>query len=102
MVVSLGGSLLATSQAFAQSTGRAGSPVADNVPDVDAGLTAAAMILIPVILLILVAIMQPWEWFKRPKPRRRAPRPAAEPVPEPRERRPYFPPAKSADDAPQG
>lgn len=93
LVVSLGGSLLATSQAFAQSTGKAGSPVADSGPDVDAGLTTAAMILIPVILLILVAIMQPWEWFKRPKPKRRAVRPAVKAVDAaPPERRPFFPP----------
>lgn len=92
--LSFAGSILATSQAFAQTTGRAGSPLAGEEPDVDSGLTTAAIIGIPIILLILVALLQPWGWFKGPKKLRRrsvkTPAPEAETPASPQERRPYF------------
>jgi hypothetical protein len=102
LVVGLVGSLLAFADAFAQTTAKAGSPIADDGPDVSSGLTTAAMIGIPVILLILVALLQPWQWFQRPKNRRHnAPSPEVETSLKPIERRPYFPqptpPEKKSD-----
>lgn len=96
--VGLAGSLLVSSQAYAQSTGKAGSPLSGDGPDAVAGLNAAAVVIIPIILLILAALLQPWEWFKRQKPRRPSP-PVTQQDPAPRERRPYFPQTKRPDDA---
>lgn len=99
--VGIAGALLASSQAYAQSTGKAGSPISDDGPDAVAGLSAAAVVIIPIILLIMLALLQPWEWFKRAKRTPRTPAPAREPLAAPREQRLYFPQSKPADDPPE-
>lgn len=66
-------SLILASEAVAQT-----GPVREANIDVDGTMTVVAMVLLPVLAAIVLALFEPWKWFgrnrkveKRPRRRRR-------------------------------